>query len=92
MNHDVRAIVISVHRMKDVTRINLEPPSIATPPVAWHHAKTSAGITVELEGEPVCQFGKVKHNRQVHEDHIVLCDVEVVHHHHIRNINGIKLL
>ena len=67
--------------MKDVARVDVEPFHIGIGTITWHHAKTCGVVIVPVNRELTahCHF-KVEHCRQVHENDVVLGDIEVVHH------------
>ena len=61
-------------------------------PVTRHHAETCPGVPIELERQTGRERGEVEHDRKVHEHDVVLRDVEVVHHHHVGDVDALELL
>ena len=78
--------------MEHVARLDLEPANVGVGPVAGHHTKACPGVAVELERHPGGECAEVEADRQVHEDDVVLRDLEVVHHHHVGDFDALKLL
>ena len=54
--------------------------------------EAGTSVALELERHASGDGGlQIEQHRQVHEHHMVLGDVEVVHHHHVRNVDTFEL-
>ena len=67
--------------MKHIARVDVEPFHIGISTIAWHHTKAGGVVVVPVNRKLAthCHL-EVEHCREVHEDDVVLGDVEVVHH------------
>jgi hypothetical protein len=54
--------------------------------------EAGAGVALELERHAGLERVEVEAHRQIHEHDVVLRDVEVVHHHHVRDLDRLELL
>ena len=65
VDDDRVVLVVRVHRMEDVARVDVEPFDVGVATVARHHTDARRGIAVPAERERL--HGEVEHDRQVEE-------------------------
>ena len=81
IEHNLVAFLVTVHRVEHVTRVDVEPLHVRIAALARHHAKARRVVVIPADRHVAAHRElEVEHRGQVHEDHVVTRDIEVVHH------------
>ena len=89
---DLVAVFVGVHRVEHVAGVDVVPLHLGVVAGAGHDAEARRVVLVPADGH-VPRHGcfHAEHCGQVHEHHVVLGDVEVVHHRRAAHGDGLLL-